>query len=351
MAKALHAVEYLAAPEKHPPRPVCALFGDEPFLKRQASARLREVALGGGDGDFSRATFDGGTVQFRDVIDELSTVAMFGGDKRLVVVDDADDFVTRYRAQLEDYVARPKTTGILILMVKTWPANTRLAKAVAKEGLAIDCSAPQAGQLTRWLASWAKQAHGAQLAASTAELLIEMVGPELGMLDQEIAKLAVTVGPGGKITADVVKNCVGTWRAKTTWQMLDLALAGDVAEALVQLDRLLLAGENPIGLLGQIAAPLRRLAAATRLILQAEASGRPISLSAALQRAGVKSFVLRKAEQQLRQLGRHRGARLYDWLLQADLDLKGASSVPPRLVLERLLIRLAAREARALVNN
>jgi hypothetical protein len=29
-------------------------------------------------------------------------------------------------------------------------------------------------------------------------------------------------------------------------------------------------------------------------------------------------------------------------LLQADLDLKGASSVPPRLILERLLVRLAA---------
>jgi hypothetical protein len=29
-------------------------------------------------------------------------------------------------------------------------------------------------------------------------------------------------------------------------------------------------------------------------------------------------------------------------LLEADLDLKGASAMPPRLILERLIVRLAA---------
>jgi len=115
-----------------------------------------------------------------------------------------------------------------------------------------------------------------------------------------------------------------------------------VAEAMVQLDRLLAAGEQPVGLLGQISASLRRLAAATRLILQAEAAGRRPVLSTALERAGVKTFVLQKAERQLRRLGRQRGSQLYRWLLEADLDLKGASSLPPRLVLERLILRLAA---------
>jgi len=53
-------------------------------------------------------------------------------------------------------------------------------------------------------------------------------------------------------------------------------------------------------------------------------------------------WLLAKAEGQLRHLGRHRGAKLYGWLIQADLDLKGASALPPRLILERLIVRLAA---------
>jgi len=346
MPKALHAIDYLAASDRHPPRPVCVVFGNESFLKRHSLARLRKEVLPGDDAEFSLATFDGPKSELGDVLDELATVAMFGDGRRLVVVDQADDFISRYRAELEDYVARPSSTGVLVLDVKSWASNTRLYKAVAKSGLQVDCNAPAPGSLTRWLANWAKQVHGVRLASPAAELLVEMVGPELGLIDQELAKLALTAGPNGKITVEAVSRSVGSWRAKTTWEMLDAALAGNAREALVQLDRLLLAGENPIGILAQISSSLRRFAAATRLVLQAERAGRRLALSDALEQSGVKRFVLGKAEGQLRRLGRHRGARLYRWLVEADLDLKGASPMPPRLILERLIVRLAARDAR-----
>ena len=146
----------------------------------------------------------------------------------------------------------------------------------------------------------------------------------------------------GKISEELVGRMVGGWRTRTAWEMLDAALDGKVAEAMQQLDRLLLSGENPVGLLAQISASLRRFAAAARLILQAEASGRRIALRAALEQAGLRAFVLQKAERQLRTLGRQRGSQLYRWLLEADLDLKGYSQIPPRHILERLIVRLAS---------
>ena len=346
-AKTISAVDYLAGRKKHPPRPVCVLFGDEAFLKRQTLLRLREAVLGGDEGDFSFSAVEGCNAELGDVLEELATVAMFGSGKRLVAVDEADEFVSRYRAELEDYVARPAAGGVLVLQVKSFPANTRLYKAVAADGLAIDCNFPSAGRLTRWLNTWAEQTHQIQLTSAAAEMLVEMIGPELGLLDQELAKLALSVGRDErgtprKITPELVGRLVGGWRAKTAWDMLDAALAGDVGGSVLQLDRLLASGESPVGVLAQIAASLRRLAAATRLVLQAESSGRRIALGAALEQAGVRRFVLKKVEQQLRRLGRERGGQLYRWLLQADLDIKGASAIPPRLILERLVLRLAA---------
>jgi DNA polymerase-3 subunit delta len=97
--------------------------------------------------------------------------------------------------------------------------------------------------------------------------------------------------------------------------------------------------------LAQISASLRRLAAATRLVFQAEAAGHRAILSEALAQAGVRPFVIQKVERQLRRLGRARGSRLYRWLLEADLDLKGDSEMPPRLILERLILQLAAPQA------
>ena len=205
MAKALHAVNYLAQAEKYPPRPVCVVFGNDAFLRRQSLLKLREAVLGGDEADFSLTAFEGRTAELRDVLEELATVAMFGG-KRLVVVEEADEFISRYRADLEDYVARPSRTGVLVLEAATWPSNTRLYKAVAAEGLAIDCNVPAAAQLARWLGGWAKQTHGVELPLAAAEMLVEIIGPELGLIDQELAKMALMAGSERKITP-------GAWSA------------------------------------------------------------------------------------------------------------------------------------------
>ncbi|MCH7728328.1 MAG: hypothetical protein IH991_17900 [Planctomycetes bacterium] len=50
-----------------------------------------------------------------------------------------------------------------------------------------------------------------------------------------------------------------------------------------------------------------------------------------------------KAEKQLKQLGRERAGKLYGWLLEADLAMKGSHSAPhrARFVLERLILRMS----------
>ncbi len=344
MPKPVDALDYLAHPGKHPAAGVCVLFADESFLKRHVLGMLKEQVLSGEDAEFSVTAFAGGEVQWRDVADALSTRALFGGGRNVVVIDEADDFVSRNRPTLEQYVARPGSASLLVLDVKQWPATTRLYKALAESGLQIECRFPPPARLLKWLASRAQQEHGAKLDPAAAELLAETVESDLGLFDQELAKLAALAGAGGTITKELVSEAVGGWRAKTAWEMLDAVLAGETRKALVQLDHLLLGGEVPIALLAQLSSNLRRFAAATRLIDQADRARRRITLRDALEQAGVKPFVMGKAEGQLRRLGRDRGRQLYRWLLDADLALKGSSSSPvrSRLELEELIVRLSA---------
>jgi DNA polymerase-3 subunit delta len=257
----------------------------------------------------------------------------------LVVVNDADEFVTRFRPQLEDYVAKPRATGVLLLCPKTWASNTRLYKAVDQSGLQVECKAPTEARIVKFLVERAKKVHGATLAVAAAEALVEMIGPELGLLDQQVTTLALMAGKDVSVSVELVQQHVGSWRAKTAWEMLDAAALGDARGALEQLERLLAAGEHPISILAQVSSTLRRFAAATRYIQQAERAGRRPNLREALEQAGFKSFTLGKAEQQLKKIGRRRAAALYQVLLDADLALKGQSSAPAkaRVVLERLL--------------
>ena len=68
-------------------------------------------------------------------------------------------------------------------------------------------------------------------------------------------------------------------------------------------------------------------------------------MGSALTQVGVPPFAVKGCEQQLRHLGVNRADRLYDWLLELDLGLKGGSALPPRTLFERFVIRLArARE-------
>jgi DNA polymerase-3 subunit delta len=344
MAATVNAIDWLTkAPPKAIPG-VCVAYGDEPFLKRQVLARLRQTILGDGDAEFSWDEFDEKEtkVVLRDVLDELSTVSLFGSGRRVVAVLNADEFITRFRPQLEDYVAKPRSTGILILEVKTWAANTRLFKAVAASGMQVECKAPSPDRASGWLVQWAADKHAVKLDRSAAELMVDIVGPELGLLDQELAKLAAATE--GTIDVTLVRDLVGGWRAKTAWEMIDAALAGQAADALTQLDRLLAGGEHPLAVLGPLGWTLRQMAAAVGVIEQAETHGRKPPLRTALEQAGAKPFSIAKLEKQLMRLGRQRGAQLYRWLLEADLAMKGPSSSPhrARLVLEELLCRLAA---------
>jgi DNA polymerase-3 subunit delta len=181
----------------------------------------------------------------------------------------------------------------------------------------------------------AESAYGKQLVTAAARLLVDLVGAEIGQLDQELAKLAVYVGDAKRIDAEDVDKLVGHSRAEKVWTIFDAIGDGRVGDALAILDRLFEQGEEPLRLLGALGSQLRPLVKAYRLNQQ----GSP--LSAALEEAGVQVFRLRSAEQQVRHLGRRRMERLYDWLLETDQGMKGSSQLPECVQLERLIIQLA----------
>ncbi len=350
-----HAFDFLH--ETAPRLPgICIVYGDEPFLKQLVLGRIRQTIVGADDDEVPFADLEGATCAWRDVADELTTVSLFGGSTRLVVVSEADDFVSKHRPQLEKLAEKPPSAGTLVLEVKSWPGNTRLAKQVAKTGLAVDCRPPQRlvrnrsqldqARLCQWFASWAQRQHQLKLSSSLAAQIVDIIGPHMGLIDQELAKLALYADETGSVSAQTIVEVVGGWRTKTTWELLDAATTGNAAEALKQLDRLIQSGENPQALFGAFSWSLRRFAAATRVVERAERNGQRPDLQAALLEAGFRKFpreALQTAEASLRQLGRQRAGQLYRLLLDSDLRMKGSHSTPrrARYVLEMLLIRLA----------
>src|SRR5438094_288684 len=99
------------------------VFGDEPFLKRHVLRTIRQRALGVEADDQAVLTHAGDKATWADVFDDLDTVPFFES-RRLVVVENADPFVTHYRTELGQKIAALPATATLVLDVKAWPSNT-----------------------------------------------------------------------------------------------------------------------------------------------------------------------------------------------------------------------------------
>lgn len=326
------AVDFLADKSPFKPVPVLALYGPERFFRIEILKRI--PGLSGDEAEGSLKRLQGSTADFRNVISELKTVSMFG-DSRVVLIEEADPFVTANRSALEKYVQSPSRTSILILDVKAWKKTEKLYKLVDQHGLNLECNELSGAALTHWMQKLAKDEFGKKLDRDSAAMIVTLAGEGLSLLQSEIAKLAALVGDADSITRDDVTKVVGGWRMETTWLMLDAVRDGQTGRALQNLEKLLKAGESPVKVLAGVTYTFRKFAEATELARQR------VPLREALLNAGVFSSAVGPGEQYLKRLGFERASRILQWLIEADADMKGGSRVDPTVLLERLFIRLA----------
>ncbi|HTN77818.1 MAG TPA: hypothetical protein VL096_21315, partial [Pirellulaceae bacterium] len=89
-------------------------------------------------------------------------------------------------------------------------------------------------------------------------------------------------------------------------------------------------------------------AAAARIAQAQMRAKQPVSLTEAAKAAGFRGFPdeLKKAERQLKQLTGVRAGKLYQWLLETDLQLKGSHSHKERArwAIEMLFMKLGRFE-------
>jgi DNA polymerase-3 subunit delta len=311
------------------------LSGDEEFLLYQVRRKLLAFLLPPAELELALVVFAGDQVAWSTVRNELETVP-FVGPCRIVIIEQADPFISAQRSALEQLVAQPSKTGVLILEARNFPENTRLAKALP-DTAKIVCKAPPAARLVTWCSEWVVQHYGKRLTSEAAELLVQLVGTNLGVLHQELDKLAVAVGSADTIPVAAVQRYISRSRAADVFRILDAIGAGQPAEALSILEELFSEGEDPLAILAPLSAQLRKLAAVARYVAQGQ------SLQQAMTAAGIPTWpkARQSAEQQIRHLGRRRLDRLSEWLAELNAGLKGADPLPERVQIERFIVELA----------
>jgi len=311
-------------------KPVYVLYGSEAFLVDGYRKQIVDQLIGEGDPQMCVSQFDE-TAEPVVVLDELRTLP-FLASHRVVIVRDADDFVKDNRDLLEQYLQSPCRTASLILLVSSWPKNTRLFKLVAEVGLAIKCSLDEKDDPGRQITAFASR-RGKQIARDAVGMLCEWIGRDLGLLDMEIEKLSLYVGDRGIITAeDVAATAVAT-AGPVAFALTNALIRCDARASLTALDNMLISRGDEFRAIGSIAWHLRKVMQAQQLIQDGCDSHTALQKSRVFyMRNEFLSLLNRRSPEALQ--------RDFRKLLAADLAMK--SGTDPNAALQQLVVALCS---------
>lgn len=310
-------------------KPIYVLCGSDAFMRDRARRRVIAGIIGDADPQTCVSSFDG-TAEFElaDVVDELRTPPLLSA-ARVVVVRDADPFVTKYRKQLEKYLSNPSGTAALVLIVKSFGAGTRLAKLTNKIGKIISCSGPEKGNLSKWLVEAAARRQK-QIDPQARQLLSMWMGGDLAALDAEIEKLSLYVGQRETITVEDVGAVVTATAGPVAYAMVNAIRAGDRAAALKELNKTLRVRGDEFAALGSLAWHVRQCLE----VQQAVAAGRRPDLG------NTPPYIVNNLMAMVRRRGRRKLQADMRSLIDADLGMKSGRA--PRGALQELVIALCS---------
>lgn len=178
--------------------------------------------------------------------DEMSAQSLIGG-RRVVRVREAGDAVAPIA---ESALARAPGDGFVVIEAGDLPPRSALRKLFesAADAAAIACYADTARDLAEVIRA-TLGAHRIEVSSDAAAWLVEHLGGDRQVTRNELEKLALYVGDGGKVGLEAAALCVGDTAALDVDDVVFAAAEGDAAALERALLRAFQEGEQPVSIL------------------------------------------------------------------------------------------------------
>jgi len=310
---------------------VVLFWGDDEFLLRLAARQVLD-ARGIHATEVDASEWQGGETS------DLATPSLWGEARGLLVMrcQALPESGTR---ELTAYVRAPAPDALCVLThVTSGRAAPPLARAVQEGGGAARQVALRRADLPKWLVDRAGL-RASKLTGPAAAELIRILGDAPGALDQAVEQLA-SAFPGRPVGPDQVRSQFEGLGEQKVWDLCDRALTGRKTEALVTLRSLLDARDDPLLILGGIAARLREL-------LKVRSLPDRLAPADAARAAGLRfDWQVRRYREQAARFSLEDLIGLMVNVVDADRAIKGGT--PGDVVLATLVATMAGDRAAAL---
>ena len=241
-----------------PAAPVVLLHGPEPFLLEEGLASLtRSVCPDPGLLAMSREVLEAREAGAEGIVRAAETLP-WGLPRRLVIARGVESLSPKQALPLIEYLRAPNPTTVLAVAVPQRLDSTHWLLGVVTAAAAVEIPELAGRALEDWLRSRAT-ADGLELGEDAAQMLIALVGEDPATLAGEMGKAALAGGPlNRRVGAAEVRAVVGEHRSHEVFELTRAVERADAAGALVVLERLLAAGEEPLRILALLSGQSRR---------------------------------------------------------------------------------------------
>ena len=310
------------------------LHGGDEFRKAAAARTLVEQYADAATRDFNVDVLRGSETSVERLASVISTPPMMA-DWRVVLVREAEALASSPAARkvVLETAGKPPP-GLVLILQATVPkqSRARFYKDLARMAQAAEFRPVPADAIPAWLVSWAEGELGAKIEIEAAQALAGAAGTDLGVLAQEVRKLAEMVGPDRAVDVDAVRKGGLQLPQQDRWAWFDLVGNRRIHEAVGGLPVLLAQGETAVGLVIGLSTTLLRIGVAME--------GGTAALQASL--LPYQRFLTRRITGQARRWTRADLARALHGLRRLDQLLK-ASAISDEVLLEEWLLGLQVR--------
>ena len=336
---------------------VYVIAGEDPSLVNAEYTKIIDQLVPPDQRDAGLLVVDADKAIIAEILDELRTLPFFT-KRKIVALRNADKFISASNQEdeedeqdkqdgqrppagssnreiLERYFESPCSTGILVMTVKSWPKNTRLAKKLPAIGTLVEVKSPKDGELIRRIIDYARDAHSKGLDYRTAGLLIDLAGDNLTRLYTEIDKLATYAAAEKAITTAHVESLIGRNREFDAFEVIESCLQRKTGPAIERLRKMFAEDKSAeYTTIGAFAYHIRRLFTAKKMLdegcSQYDVAGKArIFYNKEAHFALLKRLSLKQIGDQIQRLA------------ETDYAIKRGQA-QPRIAIEQFVLQLAA---------
>jgi len=306
--------------------PLYLFSGPEDYLKEEAIRKIKASII---NPALNYDILYGPDTDAGTILDRALTLP-FGAPKRLVVVKDADGLGSSGMEGLSKYLEDPSPSTCLIFIISKVDKRKKFHTQLEKIGESVVFWPLRDEQVTSWISERVK-ARGKGITHQAAVTLQELVGNNLKDLAGEVDKLLIYIGDREEIGLEDVEDLVPDIKPHAIFDLISAVGRKEAYQALKLLSRLIQEGVEPTKILAMIAKRFREIFQIKSML------AKKVSFSQIAQNLGIREVFLRDIIREAGNFSMEGASRVFEGLLQADLDIK-SSIKSPQLVLELLIL-------------